>query len=55
MDEDSAIRPYDDSGYYDSEEEECPESEDGQHCECWYDGEECCGCGAGDVEDDSYL
>ncbi len=24
----------------------CPEREDGQHCDCWYDGEACCACGA---------
>ena len=24
----------------------CPKREDGQHCDCWYDGEACCACGA---------
>lgn len=23
-----------------------------QHCACWYDGEACCGCGEGEVEND---
>lgn len=23
----------------------CSEREDGQHCNCWYDGEACCSCG----------
>lgn len=23
----------------------CPESDDGQHCNHWYDGESCCYCG----------
>ena len=23
----------------------CPNREDGQHCNCWYDGEPCCACG----------
>lgn len=22
----------------------CPAREDGQHCDCWYDGQACCGC-----------
>ena len=24
----------------------CPKREDGQHCDCWYDGAACCACGA---------
>lgn len=28
----------------DCEETPCPESLDGQHCNCWYDGDECCYC-----------
>jgi hypothetical protein len=23
----------------------CPVRDDRQHCNCWYDGEACCGCG----------
>ena len=23
----------------------CPGRSDGIHCTCWYDGDECCGCG----------
>jgi len=30
----------------------CPEREDGQHCECWYDGEICCACGDGEELED---
>lgn len=26
-------------------ETECPAREDGQHCNCWYDGKKCCACG----------
>lgn len=22
----------------------CPARDDGQHCDCWYDGQACCGC-----------
>lgn len=25
---------------------ECPESDDGQHCNHWYDGDACCYCEA---------
>jgi hypothetical protein len=28
------------------DQEFCPKREDRQHCNCWYDGEVCCGCGA---------
>lgn len=24
----------------------CPKREDGRHCDCWYDGQACCACGA---------
>lgn len=24
----------------------CPKRKDRSHCDCWWDGEECCGCGA---------
>jgi len=24
----------------------CPKRADAQHCNCWYDGEKCCACGA---------
>jgi len=24
----------------------CPKREDKRHCNCWYDGEACCACGA---------
>lgn len=27
------------------EETPCPKRDDGQHCNCWYDGETCCACG----------
>lgn len=33
------------------EETPCPEREDGMHCECWYGGNPCCGCGREDVLD----
>jgi len=23
----------------------CPDREDKQHCNCWYDGDKCCSCG----------
>lgn len=26
-------------------ETECPNSDDKQHCDCWYDGKPCCRCG----------
>lgn len=26
-------------------ETSCPAREDEQHCNCWYDGKKCCGCG----------
>lgn len=26
-------------------ETSCPKREDGQHCNCWYDGKACCACG----------
>lgn len=26
--------------------EACPQREDGQHCNCWFDGDACCNCGA---------
>lgn len=29
----------------------CPKREDGQHCNCWYDGSPCCACGATDILD----
>lgn len=28
----------------------CPKRDDKQHCNCWYDGEACCACGAAAVE-----
>lgn len=31
---------------------ECPTSDDGLHCNCWYDGEECCRCGAPAMTDE---
>jgi hypothetical protein len=27
------------------DETPCPKRDDGQHCDCWYDGLECCSCG----------
>lgn len=30
------------------EETPCRKREDGLHCECWYGGNKCCGCGDGD-------
>lgn len=33
-------------------ETRCPKREDGQHCTCWYDGEECCACGDKAVSDE---
>lgn len=30
------------------DETPCPKREDGLHCECWYGGNTCCGCGDGD-------
>ena len=30
----------------DDEETPCPKRDDKQHCNCWYDGEACCACGA---------
>ena len=27
-------------------DESCPKREDGAHCNCWYDAEACCSCGA---------
>lgn len=29
-------------------ETSCPGRKDQQHCNCWYDGEACCGCGDGE-------
>jgi hypothetical protein len=26
---------------------ECPVRDDGVHCDCWWDDNKCCGCGAG--------
>jgi hypothetical protein len=31
------------------EETPCPRRQDQQHCNCWYDGEGCCACGAGSL------
>jgi hypothetical protein len=31
-------------------ETECPASDEGIHCECWYDGAECCYCGDPEME-----
>ncbi len=28
----------------------CPVQEDRKHCNCWYDGDACCSCGAGPVK-----
>lgn len=36
----------------DATEEWCPRRSDGVHCDCWYDGEPCCSCGA-PADDDS--
>lgn len=36
--------PQEDSSY--EESENCRKREDAQHCNCWYDGEKCCACGA---------
>jgi hypothetical protein len=33
------------------EETPCPKREDGMHCECWYGGNPCCGCGRSDILD----
>lgn len=30
----------------DEDETPCPRRDDGVHCECWYEGEACCSCGA---------
>lgn len=30
----------------DDDETPCPKRDDGVHCECWYEGEACCSCGA---------
>lgn len=30
----------------DNLETPCSEREDGQHCNCWYDGDTCCSCGS---------
>ncbi len=35
----------------DNWETTCPNRDDGQHCNCWYDGEPCCACGD-DCEED---
>lgn len=32
------------------DETPCPVREDGQHCNCWYDGEACCACAAPAVD-----
>lgn len=32
------------------DETPCPKREDGQHCNCWYDSESCCACGAPSVK-----
>lgn len=29
----------------DFDEDCCEENEDEIHCQCWYDGHECCSCG----------
>jgi len=33
-------------------ETDCPDSEDGLHCSCWYDGYECCACGDPAMDDE---
>ena len=35
-----------------SEETECPSREDDLHCNCWYDGDKCCACGASEKSDE---
>jgi hypothetical protein len=32
----------------DNTETPCHKRQDGQHCNCWYDGGACCACGEGD-------
>lgn len=33
------------------DEEYCPRREDETHCECWWDGDACCSCGASGLTD----
>jgi len=30
----------------------CEKHEEGTHCECWWDGEACCACGAPGMTED---
>ena len=36
-------------------DEYCPKREDNQHCNCWYDGGKCCGCGAPEMSNEQKV